>query len=388
MKTLSWLATGIALSGFLVGVAHAAPAAPQARWTIMVYMSGDNNLEDYIVKDIELELGLAGSDANVQIVALADRGPGYDTSRGDWKTTKLYHVTQGIVADSAHAVADWGERNFGNPQTLIDLVTWTKANYPADHYALYFWGHGWNWHPGWVMEDDTDVDTLDYHEMKAAIPQLGFIDVVGYDGCNMATLEIYKLWQNKATAVSASEEYVGWNGIEYDAVIAQLKSNPFMSADQVAVASAQSAINLGGERTWSAVAVDGRLATLLTATDQFAVALTNGLAANRKKYDQAFNATRSMWQAPMDKDLYDMAKEINTAVSDATIKSRAQGVMNAFSSTLLWEGHTNAYSDVHGMTIYHIGKASQKDSNYTYYRSTIDLALTTSWDEFVNAYAQ
>jgi len=48
----------------------------------MVYMSGDNNLEDYIVKDIELELGLAGSNANVKIVALADRGPGYDTSRG------------------------------------------------------------------------------------------------------------------------------------------------------------------------------------------------------------------------------------------------------------------------------------------------------------------
>jgi hypothetical protein len=45
------------------------------------------------------------------------------------------------------------------------------------------------------MEDDTNVDTLDYHEMKTAIPQLGFIDVVGYDGCNMATIEIYKLWQ-------------------------------------------------------------------------------------------------------------------------------------------------------------------------------------------------
>ena len=286
MKTLSWLATGIAFSGFLVGVAHAAPPAPQARWTIMVYMSGDNNLEDFIVKDIELELGLAGSNANIQIVALADRGPGYDTSRGNWQTTKLYHVTQGIVADAASAVADWGERNFGDPQTLIDFVTWTKTNYPADRYALYFWGHGWNWHPGWVMEDDTDVDTLDYHEMKAAIPLLGFIDVVGYDGCNMATMEIYKLWQNKATAIAASEEYVGWNGIEYDSVIAQLRANPFMSADQVAVASAQSAIIQGGERTWSAVAVDGRLTSLLTATEQFAVALTNGLAANRKKYDQ------------------------------------------------------------------------------------------------------
>jgi len=388
MKTLSWLATGIAFSGFLVGVAHAAPPAPQARWTIMVYMSGDNNLEDFIVKDIELELGLAGSNADIQIVALADRGPGYDTSRGNWQTTKLYHVTQGIVADAASAVADWGERNFGDPQTLIDLVTWTKANYPADRYALYFWGHGWNWHPGWVMEDDTDVDTLDYHEMKAAIPLLGFIDVVGYDGCNMATMEIYKLWENKATAIAASEEYVGWNGIEYDSVIAQLRANPFMSADQVAVASAQSAVVLGGERTFSAVAVDGRLANLLTATEQFAVALTNGLAANRKKYDRAFGATRSMWQAPMDKDFYDLANEIDIAVSDANIKARAQGVMNAISSVRLYEGHTNAYSDVHGMTIYHISKAAQKDANYTYYRSTIDLALTTSWDEFLNAYAQ
>ena len=150
----------------------------------------------------------------------------------------------------------------------------------------------------------------------------------------------------------------------------------------------QSAIIQGGERTWSAVAVDTRLTALLTATDQFAVALTNGLAANRKKYDRAFGATRTMWQAPMDKDLYDMASEINAAVSDAGIKAKAQAVMNAVGSVVLWEGHTNAYSDVHGMTIYHIGKAAEKDSNYSYYRSTLDFALTTSWDEFVNAYAQ
>ena len=387
MRILSWLVSGLVSTLFFAQAALAAPA-PQARWTVIVYMSGDNNLEDFIVKDLELELGLQGSNADIQIVALADRGPGYDTSRGNWQTTKLYHVTQGMLADAASAVADWGERNFGDPQTLIDLVTWAKTNYPADRYALYFWGHGWNWHPGWVMEDDTSVDTLDYHELKAAIPLLGFIDVVGYDGCNMATMEIYKLWQNKATAIAASEEYVGWNGIEYDSVIAQLRANPFMSADQVAVASARSAIELGGERTFSAVAVDTRLTSLLTATDQFAVALTNGLGAHRKKYDRAFGATRSMWQAPMDKDYYDLANEIHIAVTDTTIRARAQAVMNAITGITLYEGHTNAYSDVHGTTIYHISKAAQKDSNYTYYRATIDLALTTSWDEFLNAYAQ
>jgi hypothetical protein len=43
----------------------------------------------YVVKDLELELGALGSNADVEIVALADRGPGYDTSREDWQTTKL-----------------------------------------------------------------------------------------------------------------------------------------------------------------------------------------------------------------------------------------------------------------------------------------------------------
>ena len=35
-----------------VSTAGAAPPA-QAKWTVMVYMSGDNNLEDFISKDIE-----------------------------------------------------------------------------------------------------------------------------------------------------------------------------------------------------------------------------------------------------------------------------------------------------------------------------------------------
>jgi hypothetical protein len=60
MKIMSWFATAIVLASCLASTAQAAPPAP-ARWTVMVYMSGDNNLEDYIVKDIEQELGLAGS---------------------------------------------------------------------------------------------------------------------------------------------------------------------------------------------------------------------------------------------------------------------------------------------------------------------------------------
>ena len=367
----------------LTGTVTAAPPA-RAKWTVMVYISGDNNLEDYVVKDIELELAPTGSSANVQVVALADRGPGYDTSYGDWQTTKLFHVTQGMTASSANAVADWGERNFGDKQTLIDFVSWTKANYPADHYALYFWGHGWNWHPGYVMQDDTNNDTLDMEEIEAALPSLGFIDMVGFDGCNMASIEVQMLWHGHATALAHSQEWVGWDGVEYDVVLAQLAANPNMTADQVAIATSQSAAS---DKTWSAVAVDSRFNALLTAVDQWSVAIKDGLGANRKKYDQAFGATRSFWQAPMDKDLYDMALEINNRVTDTNIRNKGLAVMNAVNAVVLHERHVNAYADVHGITIYHISRATEKDSNYTYYRE-LDFALQTGWDEFLDLYAR
>jgi hypothetical protein len=192
------------------------------------------------------------------------------------------------------------------------------------------------------------------------------------------------LWPGYATALSHSQEWVGGEGVQYDLVLGQLAANPNMTADQVAIATSQSATS---DKTWSAVAVDSRFDTLITAVDDWSVALNNGLGANRKKYDRAFGATRSFWQAPMDKDLYDMAYEINRLVSDANIKSRSQAVMNAVDAVVLHERHVNAYADAHGITIYHIAKVTEKDSNYTYYR-TLDFALQTGWDEFLDAYAR
>jgi hypothetical protein len=267
---------------------------------------------------------------------------------------------------------------------LIDFVTWTKAHYPADHYALYFWGHGWNWHQGYVMRDDTDKATLEMEELKSALPSIGFIDMVGFDGCNMASIEVQLLWHGYATALTHSQEAVWSEGVQYDLVLAQLAANPNMTADQVAIVTSQSA---SADKTWSAVAVDSRFDALITAVDQWSVALKSGLSQNRKKYEQAFTATRSFWKAPTDKDLYDMAYEVNRLVTDTNIRSKGQAVMTAINAVVLHERHVNAYADVHGITIYHISKATEKDESYNYYLG-LDFALQTGWDEFLAAYAK
>ncbi len=67
-----------------VATADPAPTpspAPTAAWTVMVYMDGDqdltpadSNLEPWVTHDIDKEMAAVGSDADVQVVALADRG--------------------------------------------------------------------------------------------------------------------------------------------------------------------------------------------------------------------------------------------------------------------------------------------------------------------------
>jgi hypothetical protein len=382
----------IALLALTAGGAGAGPHfAPQAKWTIMLYMAGDNNLEPYITSDIETELAAAGSNADVQIVALADRNPGFDRSAGDWDGTLIFHVTPGMEPIPENAVADLGEQNTGDPQTLINFVTWTKANVPADRYALVFWGHGWSWLTEFTMSDETDGDSLDPHELAAALPDIGFIDVVAYDGCNMASIEVQTLWKDNADAISHSEEFVGADGIEYEKVIPALQSDPSMSADELAVLFTQSAQG-NKEKTWSAVALDERWDALQIAVDEWAVALIDGLPSYRRAYSQAFTAARSFWQDPASKDLYDAAFELKARVDDPVIQAKSQAVMDAVTAVVLDEWHVNAYRDVRGITIYLPHKAQHLDyratvtNDFDHYRANLGFAAQTHWDEFLAAY--
>src|SRR4030095_16659187 len=68
-----------------------APAA-MANWTVLVYMGGDNNLEDGLENDLdEFEIA-GGSTSSVRVLVLLDRAHDYDTSNGDWTDTRVFEV--------------------------------------------------------------------------------------------------------------------------------------------------------------------------------------------------------------------------------------------------------------------------------------------------------
>jgi hypothetical protein len=376
----------------LAPAASARRAAPAAKaWTVMVYMDGDNDLERYVTRDIETELCALGSNADVDVVVLADRGPGYDTSRGDWRTTKLFFCTEGMRADAASAVADWGERDMGDPRTLADFVTWAKTDHPAAGYLLCFWDHGYLWFPTYSdIWDATDDDCLGPGEQASAMREAGPVSVVAWDLCQQQIVEIAAEWQPFARAMAGSESYVNWEGIQYDAVIAALRSDPSLGPQDVADVVASTA--RGDSRTFSSIALDERFDRVLTAVDDLSAALKDGLPLYRDAYVAARRETQ-VYSGGCEFDLWDAAHNLSAGVSDPVIRSRCEALMAAVASdvTLSWTNGGRKVKNSHGLAVWWpIQKARlnrYSATDFAYYRH-MRFSQLTGWADFLAAFCR
>ena len=163
-------------------------------WTVMVYMSADNNLEPDGLHDLN-EMETVGSTEEVNIVVQFDRAPGYDTTNGDWTGTKRFYVTRDndMSTISSRELADLGEQNMGDSRTFVNFTTWAVGQYPAQHYLVVFWDHGGGWYG--VCWDDTDQDYLNLDDISTGLSGLAArlgrpVDLVGFDACLMAGIEV------------------------------------------------------------------------------------------------------------------------------------------------------------------------------------------------------
>ncbi len=102
------------------------------KWTVMVWMAGDNNLEDFGGLDLK-EMKQVGSNDDLNIVVQFDRMSDQNTRR--------YYVQQGTSAE-ADVVQELGPTNTGDPAVATGFFTWAIQTYPAEHYLAVLWNHG------------------------------------------------------------------------------------------------------------------------------------------------------------------------------------------------------------------------------------------------------
>ena len=378
----------------------------------MVYMSADNDLERHAIAKIENQLAVIGSSEPVSCMVLLDRGSRFSRKHGDWTGTKLFKIVRNLKATSENALEDWGNRNMGDKQTLIDFVSESKRRSPAKKYALFFFGKGYSFHPGVSLYDSTSADSLDMDEIKDALPSLGAIDFVGYDASWMGSVEVASLWHGHASAVAFSETEVGGDdGISFDSVLLKLNLDPAMVATELAVVVSEGAVSA---QSFSSVALDERFDALLLALNKWSSALMRGLSArpvqthhvqhttfatvphvstNRDKFDHSFASTSAFGGERVDKDLVDMANKIRApgirepyGVEDGNIKATCKGVVDAVSRAVMHSRRAEGVT-AHGLLLYQIACAASTISRDAMFYSQLDFSAETNWAEFLSLYA-
>ena len=148
VKAIVWIGLlGIAICtwGTRSGDASVGTAnLPAGSTTVLFYMNGDNDLTDEVLSAVDA-METIGSSARLNIVALVDGHPrGVGRFGKKWVGTHLLHITTDHRSAQIRStvLADWGERDLGDPDTLARFVRVTIERFPADRYIFCTFAHG------------------------------------------------------------------------------------------------------------------------------------------------------------------------------------------------------------------------------------------------------
>ncbi|NLI76953.1 MAG: hypothetical protein GX442_11000 [Candidatus Riflebacteria bacterium] len=325
-RSLSQLAIMVCLFAFLgTLVVEAAtrpprrddPPAAKRKWTFMVFMAADNNLEGGTETDIN-EMETIGSTKDVAILVEVDRIGKYSQG-SDWKwpSTKRFVIKKDADPKkvTSPVAQDLGEVDTADPQALIDFVQWCKATAPAERYALILWNHGTGWKeispdvyasvdevpvplPSAgladalsnisynISYDNTSGTSMDIPTLQTTLAKVAEtlgqpIDLLGFDACLMQMVEVAHAVAPSALFQVGSTDLEPERGWPYDAIISALAAKPAMDGrklGEIVVSTYKESYQMGSQGN---VAVTLSLLDLAK-TKEFTQSLNQFAAAIKK----------------------------------------------------------------------------------------------------------
>jgi hypothetical protein len=253
---------------FVMGFARVS-ASQNVEWTVMVYMSARNNLEQEAIENF-LQIASIDSTRQVNVVVELGRPRRHHTDAyGPWAGIRRFLVRRSSTPSVSESLMelppDRIAAGMGSARNLADFIDWSKARYPARRYMLIIWNHGQGWRlqladqrsaPGAGVKVPVD----DPRPSQVPIPPGGFrsvsfdqesgdflfnseiqdvissrrVDVIGFDACLMAMIETAYAMREGANYLVASQELEPAAGWPYDVWLKELVAKPSMSPPELA----------------------------------------------------------------------------------------------------------------------------------------------------------
>ena len=378
-------------------------SGPPQKWLIMVYMAGDNNLDAFVPATINAMESVPAS----TYVTIAVQEDTKTIPVNGSTTCKRLVITPDadLVNISSPTVTDLGEINSSSGTEIEAFVAWATTTYVADRYVLILWDHGGQWY-GWDQDDtDSPGTVIGFQQLKTMFGNIltpfqtttghAKLDMIGFDACLMAGLEIDQMLSAFADYRVASCEVefskVGLSGPwDYAGWLKALVKTPGMSVNVLGRSicnSFMARINSFGIGNQTISVADlSNVPALVTAVDTFAQLLITRLPAEliptiarerreAKEYDVLDPGNPGAFV-----DLRDFAGRIAASSSDANLRGAAGAVVGAVDNVITYRIGGSLEFGHGGVSIYFPNYFTSPGY------ANVDLATTTQWDTFIAQY--
>ena len=244
-----------------------------------------------------------------------------------------------------------------------------------------------------IAFDDQAKDFLDNMELKRALGEMKKLlgrplDLIGFDACLMAMLEVnYQIMATARYAVGSEEEEPG-DGWPYDRILKALAKKPAMAPDELArtvVAQYAASYGVGDGVTLAAVDL-GQGDSLAAAVEE----LGRSLLARVGKQSEvtllsAVRAKVQEYSAPYDDyvDLVDLCDGLQRLLGDAAVTKACAAVKQAVEKMVLASAAKGSgVARSHGVSIYF-----PKHKVCALY-AKLDFGKKNAWAKFIAAYTK
>ena len=372
-------------------VAKSKGAVAERDWTLMYYLDADCNLEPDMLDDMD-EMESIGSTDNVNILVLLDRTPDHDPRDGNWSNARLLYVTRDATNGKLKSkiLNNLQEMDTANPETLVGFVAFGLQNFPAKHYGLILGNHGGTWMG--MLNDETDnqggMKLAPFIQGLEALKKAGApkFDVIGFDMCLMAQVEVMDAISPYASYGVASEELEPGAGYPNHRVLQALTKNPKMSGRdfaQTMVREWGASYAEAGEATVTSSATDlAKVKDLTSAVDALATALAQAdgsvqAAAAKARAATHFYGGEDGGGDLASFDLGEFAGRLAKEPAAAPIKAQLDAVQAAVSAAVIEHKEGAAHVGSTGLAIY-FPVGQKVDANY----ASLPF-VRGQWDEFL-----
>lgn len=208
------------------------PNAEAGTWAIYWYLCGS---------DLESNGGFATSDLMEMMEVALPENVRVVIQTGGAKTWQNNVVDADILqryvydSEGLTLVDELPPASMGDDATLTDFLRYCKQNYPAEKTAVLFWNHGGGSVSGAAFDERYGYDSLTLDEMQTAFGRVWEanennppLELVGFDTCLMATVDVAGTFAGTARYLVASEEVEPANGWDYTGWLGALAADPAM----------------------------------------------------------------------------------------------------------------------------------------------------------------